>query len=75
MKNSSLVALAIVGDKRWETITAYASHIKKSQGALSRYMNGSLPCPPEVNEAVLRDFPALAKMEPTELWPAGLNDD
>lgn len=42
---------------KWKTITTYAEErLNRSQAALSRYMSGTLPTPPEVADQVFADF-------------------
>jgi hypothetical protein len=59
------IATAIANSK-WRSVSRYAkarAHV--SQPALSRYITGSLECPPEVADRVHEDFPHLTDSD----WP------
>lgn len=67
-KSKSVVAKAITASS-FHTLTAYARHLRISQPALSRYINGGLPCPRFVADAVKADFGLDHKV-----WPKGVVD-
>ena len=55
-----------IANSRWRSVTRYAkARARVSQPALSRYISGSLACPPEVADRVREDFPHLTDLD----WP------
>jgi hypothetical protein len=67
-KGGSPVSKAITASD-YKSLTAYAKHLKISQPALSRYINGGLPCPRFVADAVKADFDLDHRV-----WPKGVVD-